>query len=53
VASELEDLAAEDRLEEARPLGAQLETMAGELLRLTDRLSLDALRRQAGTAPAS
>jgi HPt (histidine-containing phosphotransfer) domain-containing protein len=34
VASDLEDHAAAGRLEEARPLVARLETMAGELLRL-------------------
>jgi CheY-like chemotaxis protein len=50
VASELEDLAEQGRLEEARPLVGQLKTMAGELLRLVDGLSPDALRSQEGTA---
>jgi two-component system sensor histidine kinase/response regulator len=50
VASELEDLAAQGQLEEARPLAARLETMAEEFMRLVGGLSLDALRRQAGTA---
>jgi two-component system, sensor histidine kinase and response regulator len=50
VASELEDLAEQGRLEEARPLVGQLNTMAGELLRLVGGLSPDALRSQAGTA---
>jgi PAS domain S-box-containing protein len=43
VASELEDQAAEDRLEEAAPLVAQLETMAAELMRLAGGLSLESL----------
>jgi two-component system, sensor histidine kinase and response regulator len=50
VASELEDYAAQDRLDEARPLVGQLETMAWELMRLAGGLSLDALRDQAGGA---
>jgi CheY-like chemotaxis protein len=53
VASDLEDRAAQGRLEEARPLVGQLETMAQELLRLVGGLSLDALREQAGDAARS
>jgi PAS domain S-box-containing protein len=47
VASELEDQAAQGRLEEARPLVARLETMAEELLRLVGGLSPEALREPA------
>jgi PAS domain S-box-containing protein len=50
VASDLEEHAAQGHLEEARPLAARLETMAGELMRLASGLSLEALRRQAETA---
>jgi two-component system sensor histidine kinase/response regulator len=50
VASELEDYAAQDQLEEARPLVGQLETMAQELLRAVDGLSLDTLRQPPGPA---
>jgi two-component system sensor histidine kinase/response regulator len=50
VASDLEDQAAQGRLEEARPFVARLETMAEELMRLVGGLSLDALREQAGAA---
>ena len=50
VASELEDLAARGQLEEARPLVARLEAMAGELTRLAGGLSIEALRDHAGTA---
>jgi PAS domain S-box-containing protein len=46
VASELEDRAAQDQLEEAEPLVERLETMAGELLRAVDGLSLETLRQQ-------
>jgi response regulator RpfG family c-di-GMP phosphodiesterase len=48
VASDLEDHAAQGRLEEARPLVGQVETMADELLRLASGLSLEGLRQQAG-----
>jgi CheY-like chemotaxis protein len=48
-ASELEDQAAQGRLEEAEPLASRLESMAEELTRLVGGLSLDALRRQAET----
>jgi CheY-like chemotaxis protein/HPt (histidine-containing phosphotransfer) domain-containing protein len=50
VASDLEDHAAQGRLEEARPLVEQLEVMARELLRLADGLSLETLRQQAEAA---
>jgi HPt (histidine-containing phosphotransfer) domain-containing protein len=53
VASELEDRAAQGRLEEAPTLVRQLETMAEELLRLVSGLSPDALRGQVGTAAES
>ncbi len=43
LASELEERAAQGRLEEARPLVARLETMAGELMRLAGALSVEAL----------
>jgi PAS domain S-box-containing protein len=46
VASELEDKAAQGRLEEARPLAERLETMSGELMRLAGGLSVEALRDQ-------
>jgi CheY-like chemotaxis protein len=48
VASELEDLAAQGQLEEARPLVGQLETMAQELMRIVGGLSLETLRQQTG-----
>ena len=47
VASELEECAAQDQLDEAGPLVEQLETMAQELMRAVDGLSLETLRRQA------
>ena len=50
VASDLEDQAAQGRLEEARPLVEQLEAMARELLGLADGLSLETLRHQAEAA---
>ena len=50
VASELEDHAAEGRLEEARPLVEQLEAMARELLGMAGGLSLETLRHQAEAA---
>jgi PAS domain S-box-containing protein len=50
VASELEDHAAQGQLHGARPLAAQLEAMAGELMRLAGGLSLDTLYRQAKDA---
>jgi CheY-like chemotaxis protein len=50
VASELEDHAAGGRIEEARPLVGQLETMAQELLRVVGGLSLEMLRPPPGPA---
>jgi CheY-like chemotaxis protein len=50
VATDIEDRAAQGRLDEARPLVEQLEAMGKELLRLVGGLSLDALREQAGAA---
>jgi HPt (histidine-containing phosphotransfer) domain-containing protein len=50
VASDLEDHAAQGRLEEARPLVGQLEVMTGELLRLAGGLSVETLRQQLGPA---
>ena len=49
VASELEDHAAQGEFEEARALMARLETMADELMRLADGLSLESLRDQPKT----
>ena len=45
VASDLEDCAAQDRLDEASTLVQRLQTMTEELLHLTGCLSLDSLRR--------
>src|SRR5439155_8026969 len=50
VASDLEDHAAQGRLEEARPLVGQLETMADDLVRLASDLSLETLRQLTGLA---
>src|SRR5260370_42039032 len=50
VASEVEDYAARDQLEETEPLIDQLETMAQDLMRAVDGLSLETLRKQ--TEPA-
>ena len=50
MASELEDYAAQGRLEEARPLVGQLEAMCQELLRQVDGLALETMRHQAGVA---
>ena len=50
VASDLEDHAAEEQLEEARPLVGHLETMVQELMREVDGLSLETLRQQTGAA---
>ena len=46
VASELEDHAAQSQFEQARPLVGQLETMAQELMRVVDGLSLETLQQQ-------
>src|ERR1700736_1433131 len=53
VASDLEDHAAQGRLEEARPLVGRLEAMADELVRQASGLSLETLRRQTGPADDS
>jgi hypothetical protein len=50
VVSDIEDHAARDQLEEARPLVGQLETMAQELIGVVDGLSLETLRQR--TCPA-
>jgi len=50
LASDVEDLAAQGQLDEARPLVEQLETMALELMRLADGLSIDTLHGQARVA---
>jgi hypothetical protein len=50
VASDLEDHAAQGRVEEARPLVEWLETMSQELLRVVGGLSLETLRQQTGPA---
>ena len=50
VASDLENHAAQGRLEEARPLVEQLELMARQLLPTASGLSIESLRQQAGIA---
>src|SRR5262249_5287819 len=50
VASAIEDCAARGQLEDARPLVGQLETMAQELLRVVNGLSLETLQQQVGPA---
>jgi two-component system, sensor histidine kinase and response regulator len=50
VASDLEDHAAQDHLEEARPLVERLEAMTQDLMRLAGGLSLETLRQQARRA---
>jgi len=50
VASDVEDLAAQGQLDDARPLVGQLESMAQELVRDVAGLSFDALRQLAGSA---
>jgi hypothetical protein len=47
VASNVEDLAAQGRLEEAQPLVEQLQTLTQELIQLVSGLSLETLRQQA------
>jgi CheY-like chemotaxis protein len=47
-ASDLEDQAAQGRLDEARPLVQQLEVMGRQLLGLVGGLSIDTLRQQTG-----
>jgi signal transduction histidine kinase/CheY-like chemotaxis protein len=46
LASEIEEHSAQGRLDLARPLLAQLESMVEELLRITDGVSLEALREE-------
>ena len=48
VAADIEDHAAQGRLEEARPLVEQLDGMARQLLTVVSGLSLETLRRQTG-----
>ncbi len=48
LAGNLEDLAAGEQLDKAPPILEQLETMARELMRQADGLSIGALRHQAG-----
>ncbi len=50
VASDIEDCAAQGRLEEARPLVGLLESMAQELMQVVDGLSINTLREQAEAA---
>jgi two-component system, sensor histidine kinase and response regulator len=50
VASDLEDLAARGQLEEAPALVERLETMAQELMHLTEGLTLETVRQQADVA---
>jgi hypothetical protein len=49
-AADLEDFAASSQLDKAPPILAQLETIAGELLRQVDGLSIEDLRHQAEAA---
>ena len=53
VASDLEDRAAQDQLEQARPLVERLETMTKELVHLAGGLSFETLRQQANASGAS
>jgi CheY-like chemotaxis protein len=48
VASDLEDCAAQGRLDEARPVVERLESMVGELVRQVAGLSVETLRGRAG-----
>jgi two-component system sensor histidine kinase/response regulator len=50
VASDLEDLAARGRLEQARPLVKRLGAMVGELIEQLDGLSIETLRDQVAVA---
>ncbi len=52
VASELEDQAAQGRLEDAQPLVDRLEKMTRDLMRLVPTLSLETLHQQLGRAEA-
>ena len=53
VASDLEDVSAADRLEEARPLVEKLTTMCAELMRVVAGLSVEELQRLAGWTESS
>jgi len=53
VVSDLEDYAAQARLEEAQPLATKLEAMTQELMRLVGGLTLETLRLQAGATDSS
>ena len=54
VASDVEDLAAQRQLDDARPLVGQLESMAKKIMQAVDGLSLEDLRQQTGpTADSS
>jgi hypothetical protein len=53
VASDVEDLAAQGQLDDARPLVGQLETMVKEIMQTVDGLSLENLRQQTGPAADS
>ena len=50
VASDLEDRAADGRLDASAPLVERLQAMAGELLRQADGLSIETLGGQVGAA---
>jgi hypothetical protein len=50
VASDLEDCAAQDHLDDAAALVERLDTMTHELMHLADGLSLNTLRQQARAA---
>ena len=52
LASQLEDLAAADRLEDCRPIVEKLDQVMQELIEEVDGLSIELLRKQAWTAPA-
>jgi hypothetical protein len=46
-AADLEDLAARTQLADAAPIPEQLETMAQELVKAADGITVESLRRQA------
>ena len=46
-AADLEDVAASAQLDKAQPIVAQLETIAGELLKRVEGLTIESLRHQA------
>jgi hypothetical protein len=53
VASDLEDHAADGRLDEAAPLLERLDSMGRELMRLADGLTVESLKPQGRTSPHS